>query len=323
MRNYFSINLHFHQNMKLKKIFLISAIFIWVHSYTMGQDEPYFVIKYPDTLVPKRVLYVVGGQSLVYATSLTLLYHAWYKDYPQSKFHWFNDNSEWLQMDKIGHATTAAYFGKFGYETYRWAGIERKKAIWFGGSAGFIFLTIVEVMDGLSTQWGASTGDVIANTFGAGLFISQQLAWNDQRFTLKWSYTPSEFAQYYPKLLGRSDLERILKDYNGQTYWLSGNIKSFLPKRSKFPGWINVSFGYGANGMIGANLNPEFINGVEIPDYERYRQYYLSFDVDMAKIRTKSHFVRFLLNGLNFIKVPFPTVEFNRVDKVKFHWMHF
>ncbi len=172
--------------------------------FTHGQDDPYFMVKYPDTLNKKRVLYVVGGQSLVYATSLTILYHAWYKDYPQSKFHLLNDNKEWLQMDKIGHATTAAYFGKMGYETYRWAGIDRKKAIWIGGSAGFIFLSIVEVMDGLSEQWGASSGDIIANAAGAGLFISQQLLWNDQRLTLKWSYSPSQYAQYNPDQLGTS-----------------------------------------------------------------------------------------------------------------------
>lgn len=82
--------------------------------------------------------------------------------------------------------------------------------------------------------------------------------------------------------------------------------------------------GYGANGMVGANYNPDEINGVPIPpNSERYRQYYLSFDVDMARIKTKSHFLRFILNGLNFVKVPFPAVEFNNHDKVKFHWMHF
>lgn len=312
--------------MNLKKIFLISGILFLALQFVHGQkrqDDPYFVKNYPDSLIKKRVLYVVGGQTLVYATSLSILYHAWYKDYPQSKFHWFNDNGEWLQMDKIGHATTAAYFGKFGYETYRWAGIERKKAIWLGGSAGFIFLSIVEVMDGLSSQWGASSGDVIANAAGAGLFISQQLGWNDQRLTLKWSYGPSQFAQYYPKLLGNTTMERALKDYNGQTYWLSGNIKSFLPKKSKFPGWLNVAVGYGANGMVGANYNPGSINGVPIPEFERYRQYYLTFDVDLTRIKTKSHFLKFLFNGLNFIKIPFPTVEFNSKDNVVFHWMYF
>jgi hypothetical protein len=226
-------------------------------------------------------------------------------------------------MDKIGHATTSAYFGKMGYEMYRWAGVDRKKSIWIGGSTGFIFLTVIEILDGFSEQWGASSGDLIANAAGTGLFISQQLLWNDQRFALKWSYSPSEYAQYNPDQLGSTTMESVLKDYNGHTYWLSGNIKSFLPKTSRFPYWLNVSFGYGADGMLGANSNPSEIDGMAVPDFPRYRQYYISLDVDMARIKTKSHFLRFLLNGLNFIKVPFPTVEFNKYDKVKFHWIYF
>jgi len=288
-----------------------------------AQDEPYFLRKYPDTLNKKRLTYVVGGQSAVYITSLTLLYQVWYRDYPQSSFHWFNDNDEWLQMDKIGHATTSAYFGKFGYEMYRWAGVERKKAIWIGGSSGFVLLTVIEILDGFSAQWGASAGDFVANSFGAGLFIGQQLGWNEQRMYLKWSYHQTEFAQYNPDKLGTSFMESMLKDYNGQTYWLSGNIKSFLPKSSKFPYWLNVSLGYSGEGMISATGNPSEIDGKPVPDFPRYRQYFLSLDVDLARIKTKSHFLKFLLNGFNFIKIPFPAIEFNSQDGVKFHALYF
>jgi hypothetical protein len=287
------------------------------------KNQPYFLKKYPDTLYPKRLGAVIGGQALVYGTSLYILYHAWYKDYPQSGWHWIDDNGEWMQMDKIGHATTSAYFGKFGYEMYRWAGVERKKAIWIGGSTGFIFLTVVEILDGFSAQWGASMGDFAANAIGAGIFIGQQFAWNDQRFSLKWSYSKSIYAQYRPDQLGNSTLEQLLKDYNGQTYWLSGNIKSFLPDKSKFPYWLNVAVGYGANGMIGANSNPPSIGGEPLPEFPRYRQYYLSLDLDLPRIKTRSHFLKFILNGLNFIKVPLPTLEYNKEEGLIFHPMFF
>jgi hypothetical protein len=287
-----------------------------------SQTEPYFVIKYPDQLHKKRLYGVLGGQAIIYASTMTLLYYAWYKDYPQSSFHWINDNKEWLQVDKIGHATTAAYFGKFGYETYRWAGIERKKAIWFGGSAGFVFLTVVEILDGFSEEWGASAGDLIANTAGTALFIGQQLGWDDQRFYLKWSYHQTEYPEiareYGIDQLGKNDLQSVLKDYNGHTYWLSGNIKSFLPKRSKLPGWLNVAVGYGGEGMLGAEANPG-----ELAEYPRYRQYYLTLDVDLARIKTRSHFLKFLLNGFNFVKIPFPTLEYNSEQGVVFHYLYF
>lgn len=309
--------------MKLKKLALIFTMVFLVLHVTKGQDTPYFVKSYPDTLIKKRLYTVLGVQGITYAGSIALLYQAWYKDYPQSSFHWINDNDEWMQMDKIGHATTSAHLGMLGYETYRWAGVSRKKAIWIGGSAGFIYLTVIEILDGFSAQWGASSGDVIANAAGAGLFIGQQLGWKEERLKLKWSYHPTEYAQYNPEQLGKTNAQSVLKDYNGQTYWLSGNIKSFLPKSSKFPRWINVAVGYGAEGMLGAKGNPSEIDGQPVPPYDRYRQFYLSFDVDMSRIKSKSSFVRFLLVGLNFVKIPFPTLEFNKYDKVKFHWMYF
>jgi hypothetical protein len=287
-----------------------------------AQTEPYFVKSYPDHLNKKRLYGVLGGQTVSYAASLAILYQTWYKEYEQSSFHWFNDNHEWLQVDKIGHATTADYLGKFGYETYRWAGIERKKAIWFGGSAGFLYLTIVEILDGFSAEWGASPGDVIANTAGTALFIGQQLGWDEQRFYLKWSYHQTEYPEIAREngiyQLGKNDLESVLKDYNGQTYWLSGNIKSFLPKHSKFPGWLNVAVGYGGEGMLNANSNPG-----DLAEYPRYRQYYLTLDVDITKIKTRSHFLKFLLNGFNFVKIPFPALEFNSEQGVVFHYLYF
>jgi len=307
---------------KIHIIFFTLFLILTLNCYT--QSEPYFFKKYPDTLNKKRLAYVLGGQGVIYAGTLALLYQAWYKDYPQSSFHWIDDGKEWMGVDKIGHATTSAYIGKFGYEFYRWAGVDRKKAIWYGGSSGFFYLTIVEILDGFSAQWGASYWDLLANTAGTGLFIGQQLGWDEQRFVLKWSYHPTQYAEYMPDQLGSSTLERALKDYNGQTYWLSGNIKAFLPKRSKFPGWISVSVGYGAEGMLGAKTNPSFDSeGNPLPDYPRFSQYFLSLDVDFSKIKTRSHFLKFLLNGLNFIKFPFPTIEYNNENGFVFHYLYF
>jgi hypothetical protein len=86
-------------------------MFLFIAITCNSQTEPYFVKKYPEQLNKKRLYSVLGGQAFVYTASLTILYQTWYKDYPQSEFHWFDDNDEWLQVDKIGHATTAAYFG--------------------------------------------------------------------------------------------------------------------------------------------------------------------------------------------------------------------
>jgi hypothetical protein len=87
---------------------------------------------------------------------------------------------------------------------------------------------------------GASSGDIIANASGTALFVSQ-LLWKEQRITPKFSFHTTH-AQYRPNVLGSSLAEQMLKDYNGQTYWLSVNLHSFY-KGSKIPKWLNLAIG--------------------------------------------------------------------------------
>jgi len=228
-----------------------------------------------------------------------------------------------MGVDKIGHMVTSYNIGRIGYSALRWSGVKEKKAIWIGGSMGFVFLTTVEIFDGFSAEWGASTSDILFNGLGTIFFIGQQFLWHDQRFTLKFSYHFTDYAQYNPEQLGESYAERIFKDYNGHTYWLSANIRSFIRKDSKFPKWLNVAFGYGAKGMLGAKSNPEYVNGEPVPHYDRVPQYYLSLDIDLTRIKTKSEFLNILFNLVGFIKIPMPTIEYNKDDHFKFHLLYF
>lgn len=260
----------------------------------------------------KRLSFVIAGESVLYASSLYFLNNLWYKDYPRSAFHFFNDNNEWLQMDKIGHAATSATIGLYGYKTLKWCGVSENKSIWYGGSLGFAYLTTIEILDGFSAEWGASSGDLLANTFGSMLFMGQQFAWQEQRVNLKWSFHTTKYSQYRPDLLGNSLNEKMLKDYNGQTYWLSVNIKSFLKNDKHFPKWLNIAFGYGAEGMTGSFENVIAYNGNQVPPFKRYRQYYLSPDVDFTRIPTKSSFLKVVFHALNFVKLPTPAIEYSR-----------
>jgi hypothetical protein len=275
-----------------------------------------------DTLNRKRfALVTITGASL-YVGSMVGLYFAWYKDYPQSSFHFINDNNEWLQMDKFGHVTTSYYLGLIGYSAMRWSGVSEKKSIWYGGMTGLVYLTTVEIMDGFSEQWGASPGDMVSNTLGTALFIGQQLAWHEQKFIMKYSFHTSPYAQYNPDQLGSTLPERMLKDYNGQTYWLSANISSLGLQHTLFPKWLNLAAGYGAEGMTGAYSNPSEVNGIPVPYSERYRQYYISPDIDLSRIPVKSKTLKLILNTIGFIKIPMPTLEFNK-NGVKFYPLYF
>lgn len=272
-----------------------------------------------DTLNVKRLKTVIGTEAIIYTGTMIGLSQLWYKNEPSTTFHYFNDNQEWLYMDKVGHALTSYYIGKTGYEALRWSGVNDKKSILFGGTLGFGFLSSVEVFDGFSKGWGFSLGDMAANLLGSGLFIGQQLGWNNQRILLKYSFYPTDYAVKRPNVLGKNFVQQSLKDYNGQTYWLSVNVSSFLKDESKFPKWINVAFGYGADGLLGGSAN-KFITNNQYFDYydiKRQKQFYLSLDVDLTRIKTKNKFASVLLQTFGFIKFPFPALVYEESGNIK------
>ncbi|MCW3093481.1 MAG: hypothetical protein JWP81_4550 [Ferruginibacter sp.] len=266
-----------------------------------------------------RVWAVAATNITVYSAILVSLNNSWYTNYPRSSFHFFNDNKEWLQVDKGGHMFGAYIESRMSMELWRWTGIERKKRIWFGGLSGIVYQTIIETLDGFSTAWGWSWGDMAANTMGSGILIAQELAWDDQRVKLKLSfhkndYGTDELNNRADKIYGKSLLERLNKDYNSLTIWASGNIHSFFPE-SKLPPWLSVAVGYGAEGLFGARENvAKDVNGnitFDRHDIKRYRQWYLAPDIDFTKIRTKKKGVKALLTLLSAFKMPAPSLEFS------------
>lgn len=282
--------------------------------------------QYLDTSVnyKQRKMLVGVGNGVAYVGSMAGLYQLWYADFPLGKFHFFNDNDQWLQMDKVGHAWSCYAEGWVGVKMMKWAGFTREQSILIGGSYGFLLQTTVEVFDGFSENWGASSGDIAANAFGTGMVIAQEWFWDEQRIQFKFSFSPSEYASIRPNVLGEGPIQ-VLKDYNGQTYWLSTNVKSFLKEESKFPAWLNVAVGYGGDGMIGGDDNLYEDSQGRSYDYShipRQRQYYLSPDIDFTKIPTKSKFLKGLFVVMNGFKMPMPALEL-KGGEVKFHALHF
>ena len=300
-------------------IFLMLTISVL---YTSAQSDS---LRNRDTSkVNKKLLAgIVASEAVVYAGSFTGLYFLWYKNYPQSEFHFFDDGKEWMQMDKMGHVTSNYYIAKGCYSLLRMTGLSDNKSIIYGTLTGLVYQTSIEVFDGFSQEWGFSWGDMAGNLAGAALFTTQQLLWKEQRLMMKLSFHRTKFANYRPDLLGGNWAESILKDYNGLTFWLSLNIHSFLPDNCRFPQWLNVAFGYGAEGMLGGYSNPAMHNGTPLPLYERYRQFYISPDIDFTKIKTKSNFLKNVLYILNFIKFPAPALEYSKGKKLQFMPVYF
>jgi hypothetical protein len=302
------------------KKFVFLLLFWMVAPIGFSQNTAASFFKPADSLQLKRQNAVVISEAVLATGTLIGLNQVWYADYPKSNFHFINDNEEWLQMDKAGHVFSSYHLGRLGSEMLQWSGATKKNQLLYGAGLGFAFLTAVEVLDGYSSEWGASLGDIVANASGTALYVSQELMWKEQRITPKFSFHTTKYASYRPEVLGSSFSEQILKDYNGQTYWLSVNLHSFA-KDSKIPKWLNVALGYGADGMITGNI--ENVTPISISNPKRFRQFYLSLDVDLTRIKTKSHFLKTVFSVLNTVKIPAPTIEFVHLNDIKYHFIYF
>ncbi len=314
----------------VKKPLLISLLLTACLASFSQDTAKLFDSGIPPAIRKKRIFMATAGSGIFYGSSLIGLSNIWYKRYPQSSFHFFNDNDDWLQMDKAGHVFSAYTTGKMGMELWRWAGLSKKKQIWVGGLTGAGFMTVIEILDGFSSAWGFSVGDLSANIAGSGLFIGQQLAWDEQRIQMKFSFHANDYGspelnQRANSLFGRRTIERMLKDYNGQTYWLSINLKSFA-KKSNLPAWLNIDLGYGAEGMFGGTVNVlKDANGnvlFDRRDIPRFRKWYISPDIDLTKIKTKSHFLKTTFFLLNSLKFPAPSIGFSKKG-IDWDWVHF
>lgn len=299
---------------------LYAFLLAWLLAVNAVAQPPPSLLSSPEPpgIRPGRFIGVVVGTAAFYTITLLLLRKQWYKK--RVPFHQFNDNGEWLQMDKVGHSATAYCMSRGGYELMRWSGVNERTSILTGGLLALLFQTTLEVYDGHAQEWGFSKGDMLANVAGTALFVGQQYGAGQQVVSLKYGFRKTIFPPYRPNVLGKTTGQQLLKDYNGQQYWLSVNLASVLPVGPRFPRWLNLDVGYSGSGMIGGHENPRTFDaaGNELK-FRRYRQFFISPDADLSRIGTFSPSLQRFIGTAQFFKIPVPSLEFNRVKGVRFH----
>ena len=303
----------------MKKGLIITSVVLFVSGASFCQ--PVFRDNYPDTLNKKRLYTIIGAEAGIYGAGLSFLGFLWYSDKERVPFHYYDDSKGYLQMDKWGHAFGAYQESYNAYYALRWAGVGKGKSMIFGAPLGLIFQTPIEIFDGMYEGWGFSWSDMLANAAGATLFAVQEGLLDEQWVLMKFSYSPSGYPKYH-WILGESELESFFVDYNGHTQWLSVNLQK-ATTIDKLPPWLNLAIGYSGNGMIKEFDNPTWYQGKPFPYLERYRQWVFSLDVDLTRVPVRRPWLAKLFRYANILKVPFPAIEFNRIDKVKGHWLYY
>lgn len=267
----------------------------------------------------KRIALWSASSSIAVGTHV-MLYKTWYSKYNSQPFTWINDSKGWNQMDKFGHFFSAYSISAALPAAFRFAGYSQKKSAWIGAAFSLAFQTPIEYFDGKSDGWGASATDLLANTGGAAAGFFQQYFWGEIKIPITFTFRQTPNAAIRPNVLGHNVRERMLKDYNGQIYWVN-LIPHKLMQQTKGPKWLGISIGYGSNGMLGSFSNVWVQNGITY-DYSqtvRYRQFFIGPTLSFSHLHPKNKFLRALCRISDHIRLPLPVFEFNKPETIRFH----
>ena len=291
-------------------LFLLFSLLIQI-SYSAQQKNKRDSTKKKNIILNTTAL---GATSLSYYG----LYNLWYKKYPQTSFHFFNDLEEWNYIDKAGHIYSSYQVARKSHLFLVKKDIENpvEKSCFYS----LFFMLGIEVLDGFSKEWGFSNYDLLSNFIGTGIFYFKEKKFKRQLLKLKFSSHLSPYAIYRPSLLGENVSQRIFKDYNGQTYWLTFDLNNKIQERLKVFKYLNFSLGYSIDGFVGARNN-NILNCADCNEINRQSQLLLSIDLDLSEIKTKNRALQLLLNSFSIIKFPAPTIILQ--DHNEFRWFYF
>ena len=297
-----------------------------------------------DSFSRKRFYTSAGIATGMYAALSVGLYTAWYKDANTGGFRTIDDSGEWEGMDKLGHVYTTYSYAAYANQGLKWSGVPKGKRLVLATGTSLLLQSTVEVFDGLSPDWGFSWHDMASNALGAGVFVAQEAAWDEQRVFMKFSASRhrhpdvpvadgrggtgiSSRAERAEELYGASPWTRFIKDYGGQTIWLSANPAVLMGREAdtKLP-WLLVSVGYSPENIYGAYENywTDADGYFDLrPEAPRSRQFIISVDVDLTRIPTKNRALKTVLFLANIFKAPAPALLFDTESGVEWRWLYF
>lgn len=254
----------------------------------------------------KRKVALAGG---AYALGLTGVSLAWYGSQENfgKKFSFFNDNAQWYGQDKLGHAWTCYHLSRTLAPSLAQVGVPKIIAAY----SGALLLLPVEILDGLSPDYGFSWGDFGANFLGSTLYFFQNKG-KLHFIRYKFQFWPSPYAKERPELLGANVASQALKDYNGQTYWLLFDLKKMI--RPKEDGLFLLALGHSVSGLRYGNVQENKARG-----FVSNSQWLLSIGLNGERLfRHKARWARPL--WLSF-RLPAPALMLAR-GRVRGWWLY-
>ncbi len=217
-------------------------------------------------------------------------------------------------LDKGGH-----FFGTFmpSYvfsEILMESGFSWDEATLIGGSLGFAYTTYVEILDGLSLDWGFSPTDWFADVTGASFFIAQHYIPFLQNFTPKFMYVKPSWHHEYD----RREAMSFIDNYSCQTFYMGINMHNILPESINhyWPKWLDLSVGYAVYSLSSSFTEH---NAELISDDSHFGKVYgnqkflISLDYNLIELLPDGPgWWNWLRQSLNYFKFPSPTLEIGK-----------
>ena len=241
---------------------------------------------------------IVSGASL---SILGGLYYRWktaWWNNGSTKFHFYYDYSYAENVDKLGHINGGILVAECFGVGLKWAGLDDESSLLYGALLGTLVYTGIELKDGFAPGWGFDPADLGASVVGSFFPYAQKKITFLQNFNFKYSYFPSH-STFYEHMNKESQNNQFFNDdYEGETFWLSANVKNLLPKRvnSIIPDFFNLACGVSVE-----NLND---------DYNKHLVFVISPDIDLVKLfKPDTELLKSLLHLLNYIHIPMPGLQ--------------
>lgn len=241
---------------------------------------------------------LVGGTSLAFLGGFYYrMKTAWWNN-GTGRFHFSYGDKYAKNLDKLGHFYGAILFTEGFGLGLKWAGLDEESSLLYGGILSTIVYGGIEVKDGFAPYWGFDPADMAADVVGAIYpYLQTQIGFL-RDFNFKWSYWPSK-SPYFTKIDGVNQNDQFFTDdYEGQTFWLSINVRNYFPKSMKsfWPDFLNVAGG----------ISVQHLDGHGNGDYVLI----ISPDIDFQKLfKTDSSFLNSLLHYLNYLHFPLPAIQ--------------
>lgn len=291
--------------MKIKALFF--ATFLIFSIVSSGAKNPL----HADSIRKGRVVLVSSSLAIALGVSYYYVENAWWNQ-NQVAFH-FDDGSDKvyaLNVDKAGHFLGGLHAADLFTSSMLWAGMNEKKALWYGGVFGSALQLVIEVKDGYAPYWGFSKNDLMIGSLGAFLPIAKYYCPELKAFDVKFSYWKRHNTYWdLENQRGKTAHKYAWQDdYVNQTYWLSIDINRFY---ERFPDWLNIGIGFGLDETQYLNTNNTKIGG--------NNEWYIAFDYDLKKMFKKhnSPLAKKVKHWLNYFHFPSPTIRIS--PKVDFY----